>query len=126
MVRLQRQQQEQQAKELLKSKGSAINLEGTSRGDDNSSSSDSPCLGGKACVLKNPTRLSNTFVTQPQQRNMANHIFGGFMMRRGYEVSKDEMGRQTREGGLCCHARLFHYRVIPFSSTHLRFFPAAS
>jgi hypothetical protein len=33
------------------------------------------------------TRLSNTFTCQPQQRNMHGGIFGGFLMRRAYELA---------------------------------------
>lgn len=33
------------------------------------------------------TRLSNTFTCQPQQRNMHGRIFGGFLMRRAYELA---------------------------------------
>jgi acyl-coenzyme A thioesterase 9 len=31
--------------------------------------------------------LSNTFVCQPQQRNMHGRIFGGFLMRRAFELA---------------------------------------
>lgn len=31
--------------------------------------------------------LSSTLICMPQQRNTANRIFGGFLMRRAYEVA---------------------------------------
>ena len=33
------------------------------------------------------TALSNTFTCQPQQRNMHGRVFGGFLMRRAYELA---------------------------------------
>lgn len=38
-------------------------------------------------VLMDSTRLSNTFTCQPQSRNMHGRIFGGFLMRRAYELA---------------------------------------
>ena len=38
-------------------------------------------------VLMDSTRLSNTFTCQPQNRNMHGRIFGGFLMRRAYELA---------------------------------------
>jgi acyl-coenzyme A thioesterase 9 len=43
-------------------------------------------VGGDA-VLMDATRLSNTFTSQPQNRNMHGRIFGGFLMRRAYELA---------------------------------------
>jgi hypothetical protein len=40
-----------------------------------------------AAALAERTSLSNTFVCQPQQRNMHGRIFGGFLMRRAFELA---------------------------------------
>lgn len=40
-----------------------------------------PCLADPTCVLVDHTKLSNSTVMQPQQRNMLSRIFGGFLMR---------------------------------------------
>ena len=40
-----------------------------------------------SAVLMDSTRLSNTFTCQPQNRNMHGRIFGGFLMRRAYELA---------------------------------------
>lgn len=40
-----------------------------------------PCLADSTCVLIDHTKLSNSTVMQPQQRNMLSRIFGGFLMR---------------------------------------------
>lgn len=40
-----------------------------------------PCLADPTCVLIDHTKLSNSTVMQPQQRNMLSRIFGGFLMR---------------------------------------------
>jgi hypothetical protein len=44
-------------------------------------------LAAGDAVLMDSTRLSNTFTCQPQQRNMYGRIFGGFLMRRAYELA---------------------------------------
>lgn len=44
-------------------------------------------LAARDAVLMDSTRLSNTFTCQPQQRNMHGRIFGGFLMRRAYELA---------------------------------------
>lgn len=36
--------------------------------------------------LMHQTRLSNAFICQPQHRNMHGRVFGGFLMRRAYEI----------------------------------------
>uniref|UniRef100_A0A7S1U6Y5 HotDog ACOT-type domain-containing protein n=1 Tax=Phaeomonas parva TaxID=124430 RepID=A0A7S1U6Y5_9STRA len=46
-----------------------------------------PALAPPRRVLLNRTSLSNTFMTQPQQRNTAGRIFGGFLMRRAFELA---------------------------------------
>ena len=46
-----------------------------------------PCLADPPCVLIDRTRLSNSTTMQPQQRNMLSRIFGGFLMRRAYELA---------------------------------------
>jgi len=46
-----------------------------------------PCLADPTCVLVDSTRASNSTIMQPQQRNMLNRVFGGFLMRRAYEIA---------------------------------------
>jgi len=46
-----------------------------------------PCLADPTCVLVDNTRASNSSIMQPQQRNMLNRVFGGFLMRRAYEIA---------------------------------------
>ena len=48
---------------------------------------DMPGLATGDAVPINSTYLSNTFICQPQQRNMYGRIFGGFLMRRAYEIA---------------------------------------
>jgi len=38
-------------------------------------------------VLLSATRLQNALITMPQQRNTAGRVFGGFLMRRAYELA---------------------------------------
>jgi acyl-coenzyme A thioesterase 9 len=38
-------------------------------------------------VLSVATALENTFVTQPQTRNMSGRVFGGFLMKRAFELA---------------------------------------
>jgi len=38
-------------------------------------------------VLVKDTELQNTMICQPQQRNTSGRVFGGFLMRRGYELA---------------------------------------
>jgi acyl-coenzyme A thioesterase 9 len=33
------------------------------------------------------TKLSNTLMTQPQHQNTAGRVFGGFLMRRAFEIA---------------------------------------
>ena len=42
---------------------------------------DLPALSAGDAVLMPQTSLSNTFICQPQQRNMHGRMFGGFLMR---------------------------------------------
>ena len=46
-----------------------------------------PSLGGVDCVLMRDTGLSNCLIAQPQQRNTAGRVFGGFLMRRAFELA---------------------------------------
>lgn len=48
---------------------------------------DLPVLAPSDAVLMRDTALQNTFICQPQQRNLRNRIFGGFLMRRAYELA---------------------------------------
>ena len=45
-----------------------------------------PALAPPGVLLSSSTALSNTFVCQPQQRNLAGRIFGGLIMRRAFEL----------------------------------------
>lgn len=42
---------------------------------------DLPALAAGDAVLMPLTTLHNTFICQPQQRNMHGRMFGGFLMR---------------------------------------------
>mmetsp|Transcript_21946 Transcript_21946/g.46653 ORF Transcript_21946/g.46653 Transcript_21946/m.46653 type:complete len:454 (-) Transcript_21946:101-1462(-) len=46
-----------------------------------------PTQAHGADVFLAETKLQNTFLTMPQQRNTAGRIFGGFLMRRAYELA---------------------------------------
>ena len=58
------------------------------------------------------TSLENTFTCQPQQRNMHGRIFGGFLMRRAFELAhattylfagcRPRTGKSVVHGGLLC------------------------
>ena len=48
---------------------------------------DLPTLGDPSVVLMSQTRQENTFLCQPQQRNTAGRVFGGFIMRRAFELA---------------------------------------
>ncbi|KXZ55226.1 hypothetical protein GPECTOR_3g368 [Gonium pectorale] len=45
-----------------------------------------PALSGGEAVLMPSTCQHNTFVCQPQHRNTHGRVFGGFLMRRAYEL----------------------------------------
>ena len=40
-----------------------------------------------SAILSAATALENTFVTQPQTRNMSGRVFGGFLMKRAFELA---------------------------------------
>eukprot|EP00039_Didymoeca_costata_P005656 m.83380 g.83380 ORF g.83380 m.83380 type:complete len:440 (-) comp12920_c0_seq4:7885-9204(-) len=46
-----------------------------------------PGLADPNAVLLEQTRLSNHFLCQPQQRNTAGAVFGGFLIRRAFEIA---------------------------------------
>ncbi|WIA23382.1 hypothetical protein OEZ85_000142 [Tetradesmus obliquus] len=46
-----------------------------------------PALADPSALTAEETSLSNAFVCQPQQRNMHGRIFGGFLMRRAFELA---------------------------------------
>lgn len=46
-----------------------------------------PALADPHSLPAEATSLSNAFVCQPQQRNMHGRIFGGFLMRRAFELA---------------------------------------
>merc|ERR1711907_437488 len=48
---------------------------------------DLPALADRGKILMSRTALSNALVCQPQHRNMHNRIFGGFLMRRAFELA---------------------------------------
>eukprot|EP01024_Parvocaulis_polyphysoides_P069302 TRINITY_DN8480_c1_g1_i2.p1 TRINITY_DN8480_c1_g1~~TRINITY_DN8480_c1_g1_i2.p1 ORF type:complete len:352 (-),score=45.42 TRINITY_DN8480_c1_g1_i2:303-1358(-) len=58
--------------QILKQAGSLVELPALANGDS---------------ILMKDTCLSNTFVCQRQQRNMHGRIFGGFLMKRAYELA---------------------------------------
>jgi acyl-coenzyme A thioesterase 9 len=45
-----------------------------------------PSLLGREALSVEKTQLSNTFICQPQDRNTAGRVFGGFLMRRAFEL----------------------------------------
>jgi acyl-coenzyme A thioesterase 9 len=46
-----------------------------------------PALAPPDTVTIADTRLSNTLITQPQHQNTAGRVFGGFLMRRAFEIA---------------------------------------
>ncbi|KAG5010699.1 hypothetical protein AAZX31_07G189700 [Glycine max] len=48
---------------------------------------DMPALANRDSVLMKDTCLQNSFICQPQQRNIHGRIFGGFLMRRAFELA---------------------------------------
>ena len=48
---------------------------------------DLPALADRSAVLMSQTLLENTFTAQPQQRNIHGRIFGGFLIRRAFELA---------------------------------------
>ncbi|KAJ7980625.1 Acyl-coenzyme A thioesterase 9 mitochondrial [Quillaja saponaria] len=49
--------------------------------------SDMPALADRDSILMKDTCLENSFICQPQQRNIHGRIFGGFLMRRAFELA---------------------------------------
>lgn len=48
---------------------------------------DLPALADRDSILIRDTCLRNSFICQPQQRNIHGRIFGGFLMRRAFELA---------------------------------------
>ncbi|CAI9770701.1 unnamed protein product [Fraxinus pennsylvanica] len=48
---------------------------------------DMPALANRHSVLLRNTRLENSLICQPQQRNIHGRIFGGFLMHRAFELA---------------------------------------
>lgn len=48
---------------------------------------DMPALADRDSILIRDTCLENSFICQPQQRNIHGRIFGGFLMRRAFELA---------------------------------------
>jgi acyl-coenzyme A thioesterase PaaI-like protein len=48
---------------------------------------DLPALADPHALLLDETAMDNTFTAQPQQRNLQGRIFGGFLMRRAFELA---------------------------------------
>ncbi|GAV68390.1 hypothetical protein CFOL_v3_11893 [Cephalotus follicularis] len=48
---------------------------------------DMPALADRDSILLRDTSLENSFLCQPQQRNMHGRIFGGFLMHRAFELA---------------------------------------
>ncbi|CAI9108491.1 OLC1v1008089C1 [Oldenlandia corymbosa var. corymbosa] len=49
--------------------------------------SDMPALADRGSILIKDTSLQNSLICQPQQRNIHGRIFGGFLMRRAFELA---------------------------------------
>ncbi|KAI3418257.1 uncharacterized protein J3R85_013858 [Psidium guajava] len=49
--------------------------------------SDMPALADRNSILLRDTRLENSLICQPQQRNIHGRIFGGFLMHRAFELA---------------------------------------
>ncbi|KAI4326343.1 hypothetical protein MLD38_031667 [Melastoma candidum] len=48
---------------------------------------DMPALADRNSILLRDTRLENSLICQPQQRNVHGRIFGGFLMHQAYELA---------------------------------------
>lgn len=48
---------------------------------------DMPALADRDSILLRDTRLENSLICQPQQRNIHGRIFGGFLMHRAFELA---------------------------------------
>jgi acyl-coenzyme A thioesterase 9 len=48
---------------------------------------DMPSLVGRDSILMSATKMQNALMAQPQVRNLHNRIFGGFLMRRAFELA---------------------------------------
>ncbi|KAM5562890.1 hypothetical protein ABKV19_017858 [Rosa sericea] len=48
---------------------------------------DMPALADRDSILQRDTRLENSLICQPQQRNIHGRIFGGFLMQRAFELA---------------------------------------
>ncbi|KAL2344898.1 hypothetical protein Fmac_006183 [Flemingia macrophylla] len=48
---------------------------------------DMPALANRDSILMKDTCLQNSFICQPQKRNIHGRIFGGFLMRRAFELA---------------------------------------
>ncbi|CAK7349210.1 unnamed protein product [Dovyalis caffra] len=48
---------------------------------------DMPALADRNSILLRDTRLENSLICQPQQRNIHGRIFGGFLMHRAFELA---------------------------------------
>ena len=46
-----------------------------------------PALADRDSILIRDTCLANSFICQPQQRNIHGRIFGGFFMQRAFELA---------------------------------------
>ncbi|KAI4304151.1 hypothetical protein MLD38_039701 [Melastoma candidum] len=49
--------------------------------------SEMPALADRDSILIKDTRFQNSLICQPQQRNIQGRIFGGFLMRRAFELA---------------------------------------
>mmetsp|Transcript_7964 Transcript_7964/g.12302 ORF Transcript_7964/g.12302 Transcript_7964/m.12302 type:complete len:329 (-) Transcript_7964:82-1068(-) len=46
-----------------------------------------PSLADPSCILMEHTTMQNAMIAQPQVRNLHDRIFGGFLMRRAFELA---------------------------------------
>jgi acyl-coenzyme A thioesterase 9 len=78
-------------KSSTSSDGSAVNLDSKialqALVDAGSATLDMPALAHVNAVLMRSTTLENSFICQPQHVNTAHKVFGGFLMRRAYDLA---------------------------------------
>ena len=46
-----------------------------------------PCLADSMCILLDKTKIVHNHIMEPQQRNMLDRIFGGYLMRKSFEIA---------------------------------------
>ena len=75
-----------------------------------------PSLADPRSILMDQTYMSNSQIAQPQAQNLHNRIFGGFLMRRAFELAYANTCKIFFWPGHC-HLNSFHELIhLPFSS----------